>query len=92
MWTDAIPLAAIGQMKVERASTIEWNETNQVWEVFFRVKSDVQFSHPSREACIAWEIETINGQFAIGAACPVPSPAPAMTPDEHNAFPKGRWS
>lgn len=61
LWTETIPLADIGLLEITRASNVEFNPAEQAWEV--RLASDparVAFAHPSRAACIAWEIETLN--------------------------------
>jgi len=64
LWTDKVPLAELGHVQVERASSIEFNHTKQEWEVRFTNSSDVvAFSDPSRERCVAWEIETINREL-----------------------------
>jgi hypothetical protein len=45
---------------MQRASTVEFNEATQLWEV--RVprslgpKTYVLFSHKSRETCLKWEV------------------------------------
>ena len=56
LWTDAIPLQALGRLTLQRASTIEFDPTAQRWEV--RLASNpgaVVFSHASRETCLDWE-------------------------------------
>jgi hypothetical protein len=61
LYTDALPLAEIGQMEVRRASSIEYNNHTGMWEVVMASDPDhVVFTHPSRAACVEWEIETIN--------------------------------
>lgn len=64
LWTESLPLADIGRLDVARASNVEFNHASQLWEV--RLASNpgrVAFSDPSRAACIAWEIDTINAQL-----------------------------
>jgi hypothetical protein len=61
LWTDAVPLRQLGLLNVERASTIEFNSSEQMWEV--RLTSNpgvVAFSHSSREACLQWEKEALQ--------------------------------
>jgi hypothetical protein len=56
LWTDAIPLQALGRLTLQRASTIEFDSTAQRWEVRLASKpGDVAFSHASRETCLDWE-------------------------------------
>lgn len=62
LWTEQIPLEELGQLEISRASTIEFNSDKQEWEVRFSNSRDVVFSNKSRAACIAWEIETLNGK------------------------------
>jgi hypothetical protein len=61
LWTDKLPLAELGTMKVKRASWIEFNEGTQKWEVRFNSNDKKPaFSDSSREACLAWENEQLN--------------------------------
>jgi hypothetical protein len=54
----------IGRLHPVRASTVEFNDEKQVWEVRLESNPDaVAFSDPSRAACIAWEVQTINHQL-----------------------------
>ena len=61
LWTEAVPLHQLGRLDIQRASTVEFEPSNQQWEV--RLASDpetVAFSHPSRDTCLDWERNTIN--------------------------------
>lgn len=62
--TDAIPLQSLGALKVSRASTIEFNEADQLWEVRLQDAvggSDcVYFRHASRAVCLQWERDYIQ--------------------------------
>ncbi|MDB6027521.1 MAG: hypothetical protein JWM68_3744 [Verrucomicrobiales bacterium] len=62
LWTDKIPLAELGTLKIKRASTIEFNGESQLWEVRMGddPKSPVVHTDTSRAACVTWEIETIQ--------------------------------
>lgn len=61
LWTDKLPLAELGTMRVRRASWIDFNEHTQKWEVRFEPHADdAAFSDPSREACLAWENQQLN--------------------------------
>jgi hypothetical protein len=59
--TDAFPLDALGRQHMERASTIEFNETTQQWEVRLPPRFGplvyVLFTNASRERCLDWERE-----------------------------------
>ena len=64
LWTEALPLAELGRLEVQRAGSVEFNTVTQHWEV--RLASEpgaVAFSHASREACLTWERDTINEQL-----------------------------
>ena len=64
--TDAIPLQSLGALKVSRASTIEFNEADQLWEVRIENKiggsNAVYFRDASREVCLSWEHSYFNGK------------------------------
>ncbi|MEA3207890.1 MAG: hypothetical protein QOE70_947 [Chthoniobacter sp.] len=61
LWTDALPLAELGTLRVRRASWIDFNEHTQRWEVRLDPHADDPvFSHFSRQACLTWENETLN--------------------------------
>ena len=53
-YTEAIDLAQIGRMEVRRASTVEFNDNNQHWDVR-DLSGLLLYSHPSRANCLAWE-------------------------------------
>ena len=68
LWTEAIPLQEIGALKMTRASTVEFNESTQQWEVRLASNPDrVAYSNQSRAKCIAWEIATLDNQIMEGA-------------------------
>lgn len=52
--SDMIPLGEIGRLKIERASTIEFNEDSQLWEVKLP-GGEVVFTDASRQECLDWE-------------------------------------
>ena len=61
LWTEALPLRELGQLEIQRASTVEFNAATQQWEA--RLTSNPEaaaFSHPSRETCLQWERNSIN--------------------------------
>jgi hypothetical protein len=63
LWTDALPLAALGSLQVERASTIEFNNNSGMWEVRLGNDPLPKFMARSRQACIDWEIATLQCQL-----------------------------
>jgi len=71
LWTEAIPLEAIGTMTIARASTIEFNNDRQEWEVKFSNSEKVVFRAKSRAECVAWEVETLQAAMMKGSACPI---------------------
>lgn len=54
LYTDLIPLAEIGQLAIERASTIEFNHASQQWEVR-SPGGELLFANASRQLCLDWE-------------------------------------
>ncbi len=56
LWTEAVPLQELGRLNIQRASTVEFNHTTQVWEVrLVSAPNAVAFAHPSRDTCLNWE-------------------------------------
>jgi hypothetical protein len=63
LYTEALPLRELGELKIERASSIEFNNATQEWEALIYPVSGIRypvFSHPSRQACLRWEHEQLN--------------------------------
>lgn len=61
LWTEAVPLRELGRLDIQRASTVEFNPTGQVWEVRLASHPEaVGFAHPSRETCLHWERNTLH--------------------------------
>ncbi len=54
LFTEAIDLSALGTLEIVRASTIEFNNAAQSWEVK-STEGVLLFSNPSRQACLDWE-------------------------------------
>ncbi len=59
IYTEAIPLGAIGALKVNRLTEIEFNNSTQEWEAGDRIGT-VLFSNPSRQSCLDWEHRKFN--------------------------------
>lgn len=63
--TDLIPLHTLGALSITRASTIEFNDVAQEWEVRLSSSPDrVAFADVSRAACLAWEHHIINSALS----------------------------
>lgn len=58
-FTEAIDLSAIGRLEISRATTIEFQNERQVWEVKDG-NGEILFANPSRSACLHWEHEHFN--------------------------------
>ena len=65
--TDAIPLHELGTLTVKRASTIEFNEAQQLWEVRMEDKLTgtwaVYFTDKSRAVCLQWEHDYVQSKM-----------------------------
>jgi hypothetical protein len=59
LYTEAIDLSSLGALEIVRASTIEFNNRSQQWEV--RDAEGVRmFMDASRQACLDWEQQYFN--------------------------------
>jgi len=56
LYTDEIDLFGVGQVSdVRKASNVEFNESEQVWEVL-SLEGEVLHKNSNRQAAIDWEI------------------------------------
>ena len=60
LYTELIDLNSIGSLEVTRATTIEFDNESQFWEVK-NLKGTVLYFSRSRTACLAWENEQLGG-------------------------------
>ncbi len=61
LWTDAVDLYEIGRVvNVHNASTVEFNETDQIWEVISAASGQVVHRDRNRQRAIEWEIENFG--------------------------------
>lgn len=66
LWTDRIDLTQIGNLKVRRASRIEFDNASGLWEVWIQGQAIAIFRATSRQACLDFEHETMNRALAEG--------------------------
>jgi hypothetical protein len=59
LYSELIDLRSLGSLEVSRATTIEFNNTCQFWEVEDPRGTVLYFSR-SRTACLAWEHQDLN--------------------------------
>ena len=59
LYTEVIDLSHLGRLRIERATTIEFDNRAQVWRVKDRTGFPL-FSSPSRETCLDWERQYFN--------------------------------
>lgn len=59
LWTEAVPLTELGRPEIERATTIEFDNANQHWQVIDR-RGKVRFFSKSHSACLEWERQNIQ--------------------------------
>ena len=56
LYTEMIDLHAVGALEISRASTVEFNNARQKWEVK-NLKGKVLFFSKFRAVCLEWERE-----------------------------------
>ncbi len=64
LWTEALPLAELGDLQVNRASEIEYSNTLGLWVC--RINGEVLCLSKSRQFCLDFEHRHINGLIANG--------------------------
>ncbi len=57
LYTEAVDLAAIGRLRISRASRVEFDNDAGLWRVYPPRGAAALFSHRSRGKCIQWEHE-----------------------------------
>ncbi len=77
LYTEAIDLAVIGQLAIQRATTIEFDNKTQYWRV--RDPAGVPlFNSPSRQQCLEWERQYLQTKEDLQHELPIGAgPAPA---------------
>jgi hypothetical protein len=58
LYTEAIDLASLGRMQIQRATSIEFDNPAQLWRVFDRRGREV-YSSASRQDCLRWEVQHV---------------------------------
>ena len=58
-YSEAIDLCCLGHLTVKRVSTIEFDQSEQVWKVF-DPNGNCLFSSRSRTECLRWEEEHLH--------------------------------
>ncbi len=61
LYTEVVDLTSLGRLKVERATTITFDNRRQVWRVKDRTGFPL-FTSPSRETCLEWEKQYFMGK------------------------------
>jgi hypothetical protein len=59
LYTEEIDLSTLGELEVQRACRLEFDNKAQAWRVFDR-EGDCLYCSPSRETCLAWEQKHVN--------------------------------
>lgn len=60
LWTDAVPLAELGTLHVERASSVEFNNYAQGWTVKFSGERTTYGPFLSRQSALDWERQELD--------------------------------
>jgi hypothetical protein len=64
LYTEVIDLSCLGRLKVERATTITFDNRLQAWRVKDR-KGFSLFTAPSRRECLEWERQYFESQEEV---------------------------
>ena len=64
LYTEVIDLSCLGRLKVERATTITFDNRLQAWRVKDRTGFPL-FTSPSRQTCLDWEKEYFSKKEEI---------------------------
>ena len=59
LYSELIDLQSLGSLEVSRATTIEFNNESQFWEVK-DTRGVVLYFNRSRTACLSWEYQDLN--------------------------------
>ncbi len=65
LYTELIDLETIGDLSIQRASEIEFDNEAQLWGVTLPDSVEPMFRHPSRQACLDWERDYLQQQEDI---------------------------
>lgn len=61
LYTDEVDLYELGLVhSVRRASNVEFNQADQMWEVINISSNEIVYRHKSREQAIDWEITNFS--------------------------------
>ena len=60
LYTELIPLTTLGHVTTKRATSVEFNEAVQEWQVKEVGCGATYYSHPSRQRCLEWEHKTFS--------------------------------
>ena len=61
LYTETIPLHALGRLRIQRASTIEFDDSIQKWVVRSPENAEL-YQSPSRQQCLDWERDFFNNR------------------------------
>lgn len=64
LYSEVIDLTCLGKMQIRRATTIEFNNDHQVWQV--KVHNKILHQASSRQACLDWEQQYFNKDQQYG--------------------------
>jgi len=60
LYGELIDLRTIGTIECRRASHIEFDTTEQQWQVLSSDRRQILFSHHSRATCLEWEQSNLS--------------------------------
>lgn len=65
LYTEQIDLTTIGNLEISRATTIEFNQSKQLWEVR-NIEGELLYQHLSRHTCLEWEQQNLTPDQPLG--------------------------
>jgi len=66
LWSESFDIHSLGELRIHRASKIEYNSDDQEWSVYVGSEQTPRYSNQSRQNCIDWEHGYYNERIRNG--------------------------
>ena len=66
LYTDSVPLRGLGKLDVERASNVEFDNTQQGWTITLADGTTLPGVFPTREAALSCEVSHVQDRLRAG--------------------------